>query len=124
MLANGIINSWAMSISKRDPMLMTSFYSDDACLLATYSNFLNGTREIRDYFQDFLNKQDLKCTITKNVTHLDYDKDTTISNGLYNFSFLENGQLVKVKARYTFVVNRNKIITQHSSVQPEINYNE
>lgn len=123
MLVDGIINSWAMSISKRNPELMVSFYSNDACLLATYSNFLHGTKEIRNYFQDFLNKDNLKCTITKNLSHLDYDKDTTISNGLYTFSFVENGQLVKVNARYTFVVNRNKIITQHSSLLPEIKYN-
>ena len=121
MLVNGIVNSWAMSISKRDPDLMTSFYSDDACLLATFSDFLHGREQIRNYFLDFLDKEDLKCTITENINQLDYDKDTNVSNGLYTFSFIENGQMVKVKARYTFVVNLNKIITQHSSLAPEKN---
>ena len=119
MLANGLVNSWAMSISKRDPMLMTSFYSDDACLLATYSNFLHGKDEILDYFISFLDKEDLKCTITFNATQLDYDKDTTIYNGLYYFSFRDQGQMKVVRARYTFVVNLNKIVTHHSSLLPE-----
>ena len=119
MLANGLVNSWATSIQFRDPMRMLEFYSDDACLLATYSNFLHGKAEILDYFIHFLDKEDLKCTITFNTTQLDYDRDTTIFNGLYNFSFRDKGQLKVVKARYTYVVNENKIVTHHSSLLPE-----
>tara|TARA_R100001163_G_C5034424_1_gene173928 strand:+ start:240 stop:599 length:360 start_codon:yes stop_codon:yes gene_type:complete len=119
MLANGIVNSWAMSIRKRDPMLMTFFYSEDAILLATFSNFLQGKDQILDYFIHFLNKEDLKCTITKDVSQLDYDKDTTIHNGLYFFSFREFGQMKVVKARYTFVINENQILSHHSSLIPE-----
>lgn len=119
MLANGIVNSWAMSISKRDPMLMTSFYNDCAVLLATYSNFLQGKDQIMDYFIHFLNKEDLKCTITKDVSQLDYDRDTTIHNGLYYFSFRDCGQMKVVKARYTFVINENQILSHHSSLLPE-----
>jgi len=119
MLANGIVNSWVESISKRDPMLMTSFYSDDAVLLATFSNILEGKDQILYYFIHFLNKEDLKCTITYNTTQLDYDRDTSISNGLYLFSFRDFGQMKLVKARYTYVVNQNQIITHHSSLLPE-----
>ena len=32
---------------------------------------------------------------------------------------IENGEIQKVVARYTFVINRGRIITQHSSVNPE-----
>ena len=119
MLVNGIVNSWAIAISKRSPELMLFMYSDNAVLLATYTPLLQGKREIRGYFQDFLNKENLRCTITKNIDQLDNDKDTSISSGLYTFSFTEYGQEVKVKARYTFVINENKIITHHSSVIPE-----
>ena len=119
MLVNGIVNSWAESISKRDPMRMLEFYSDNAVLLATYSNLLVGKDQILDYFIHFLNKEDLKCTITYNTTQLDYDRDTTIYNGLYNFSFRDKGQLKVVKARYTYVVNQNQILTHHSSLLPE-----
>ena len=119
MLANGLVNSWATSIQFRDPMRMLEFYSDDAVLLATYSNFLQGKEEILDYFIHFLNKEDLKCTITYNTTQLDYDRDTTIFNGLYHFSFRHYGQKKVVHARYTYVVNENKILTHHSSLLPE-----
>jgi len=119
MLANGLVNSWANSIQFRDPMRMLEFYSDDAVLLATYSNFLKGKEEILDYFIHFLNKEDLKCTITYDTTQLDYDKDTTIHNGLYHFSFRQYGQKKVVHARYTYVVNENQILTHHSSLLPE-----
>ena len=114
-----IVNIWARSIQQRNPELMTSMYSKDAVLLATYTNLIEGQQGIREYFQDFLNKEYLKCEITKNITQLDYDKDTTVSSGLYIFSFRNYGQLTKVHARYTFVVNLNKIITHHSSIEPE-----
>jgi hypothetical protein len=114
-----IVNIWAQSIKRRSPELMASMYSNDAVLLATFTNLIEGKQGIREYFQDFLNREDLQCTITKNVTQLDYDRDTTISSGLYTFSFREYGQLVNVKARYTFAVNENKIITHHSSLEPE-----
>ena len=119
MLANGLVNSWSSSIQFRDPMRMLEFYSDDAVLLATYSNLLVGKEQILDYFISFLDKEDLKCTITFDTTQLDYDKDTTIYNGLYYFSFRDQGQMKVVRARYTFVVNLNKIVTHHSSLLPE-----
>ena len=74
---------------------------------------------LMDYFIHFLNKEDLKCTITKDVSQLDYDQDTTIHNGLYYFSFRDQGQMKVVKARYTFVINQNQILTHHSSLLPE-----
>ena len=116
---NEIVNIWPQSIKQRNPDLMASMYSENAVLLATYTPLLEGKMSIREYFIDFLNKEELKCTITNNITQLDYDKDTTISSGRYTFSFRQYGQMVRVKARYTFAVNRNKIITHHSSVEPE-----
>ena len=67
----------------------------------------------------FLNKQDLKCRILENFTKIDEDRDTKIANGLYEFVYMENGEVQKVVARYTFVINKGKIITHHSSVNPE-----
>ena len=117
MLAHGLVNSWASSIQYRDPMRMLAFYSDDAVLLATYSNLLVGKDQILDYFIHFLDKDSLQCTITDNYT-------TKIGNsyacsGLYNFSFYDQGQFTKVKARYTYVVKDNEIVMHHSSVLPE-----
>jgi len=119
MLAHGLVNSWASSIQYRDPMRMLAFYSDDAVLLATYSNLLRGKDEILDYFISFLNKEDLKCKITDIYT-IPMDRYYSLaSSGLYNFSFYDQGQFTKVKARYTYVVKDNEIVMHHSSVLPE-----
>ena len=119
MLANGLVNSWASSIQFRDPMRMLDFYSSDAILLATYSNLLRGKDEILDYFISFLNKEDLKCKITDIYT-IPMDRYYSLaSSGLYNFSFIEDGQLKLVKARFTYVIKDNQIVMHHSSEQPQ-----
>ena len=117
MLANGLVNSWASSIKYRDPMRMLEFYSDNAILLATYSNLLVGKDQILDYFISFLNKEGLKCTITDNYT--ERIGNSFAYSGLYNFSFYDQGQFKVVKARYTYVIKNNQIVMHHSSEQPE-----
>ena len=115
MYANGIVNSWASSIKMRNPMTMAQFYSDDAILLATYSNLLKGKDEILDYFISFLDKEGLECTITEIYTT--QIGNSVASSGLYNFSFYADGQLKLVKARFTYVVKDNQIVMHHSSEQ-------
>jgi len=115
MYANGIVNSWASSIKFRNPMTMANFYSDDAILLATYSNLLNGKDEILDYFISFLNKEGLECKITEIYTV--QIGNSFAYSGLYNFSFYDGGQLKIVKARFTYVIKNNQIVMHHSSEQ-------
>ena len=117
MLANGLVNSWATSIQYRDPMRMLEFYSDDAVLLATFSNLLVGKKQILNYFIKFLDKEGLTCTITDNYTV--QIGNSVAYSGLYNFSFYDQGQFGTVKARYTYVIKDNQIVMHHSSEQPE-----
>ena len=114
-----IVQKWADTISQNNPDLQTKFYSKNAILLATFETMLIGRDQIRGYMVEFLDKVDMRCRILENYTKIDYDRDTRIASGLYEFTFNENGEQQKVIARYTFVINRGKIITQHSSVNPE-----
>ena len=114
-----LVQEWADSIAERNPKLMTNFYSRNAILLATYESLLVGRPQIKGYFNDFLDKDNLSCKIITNYTKIDYDRDTKVANGLYEFSFTENGKPQVVIARYTYVINRKKIITHHSSENPE-----
>jgi len=113
-----IIKAWCSNISVRNPESQLSFYSDDAILLPTYDTICVGSGAILDYFNDFLDKDELECNITKNYTQYDIDRDILIASGLYTFSFFENGEYKKVDARYTFVVAGNRIVNHHSSVEP------
>jgi hypothetical protein len=114
-----IVQKWVDNISNTDPNSQTKFYSKNAILLATFETMLIGQEQIKGYMVEFLDKENMRCRIVENYTKIDYDRDTKIANGLYEFTFTENGEVQKVIARYTFVINRGRIITQHSSVNPE-----
>jgi|TARA_R110000822_G_scaffold259378_2_gene384524 hypothetical protein len=107
---------WAKSISKRNPRVMTSLYCKEAILLPTYDTVLIGREKIEEYFIDFLNKEDLKCTIILNFTQ--NIGVSQVASGKYIFSFLDNGIKKQVFARYTYVIQNGVIINHHSSVVP------
>ena len=114
-----IVKEWCASIQERNPQLMGSFYSNDAVLLATYEALALGKAEILDYFNSFLDKKDLQCTITENITQMDNDRDVVIASGFYTFSFIDvEGDKQSVDARYSFVCMGNRIVNHHSSEKP------
>ena len=117
------VNNWVKVINGPNvtPDQMANLYSQSAVLLATFSSFLKGHKEIKGYFVDFLDKKNLTCSILKNDTKiLNPATSTEIANGIYVFSFWnENNQREMVIARYTYVCRKGKIITHHSSLNPE-----
>lgn len=116
-----LIKTWVNNVSnKATAEIMTKMYSDKAVLLATYESFLVGPKEIQKYFKEFLDKKNLKCEIIHNLTKTDKATSTQIANGLYIFSFSDkDGSYTRVFARYTFIIYKGKIITHHSSINPE-----
>ena len=116
-----LIKTWQTRVSNNaTPESMTELYEPNAVLLATYESFLVGLKEIKGYFKEFLDKKNLKCEIIENLTKTDKVTKAQIANGIYIFSFTdEKGVYTRVFDRYTFVVFNNKIITHHSSVNPE-----
>ena len=115
-----LLTSWADDVSKRDSRLMTDYYSDNAVLLATFENLLKGPVGIKKYFDSFLAKDRLVCEIIENY-FLVNEASVQVCSGIYEFSYHEDNIQKKVLARYTFVIKNNKIITHHSSVNPEFN---
>lgn len=113
------VKRWANSIKRRIPKLMTSFYSHDAILLATYDPILLNRKSIYEYFVKFLDKQDLICQITEMHEQLDTVSNVKICSGLYVFKFTDNRKPKIVSARFSFVIMDGKIINHHSSVDPE-----
>lgn len=114
-----IVQKWVDNIRKTDPTSQTKFYSKKAILLATFDTLLIGKEQIMGYMVEFLDKQNMKCRILENYTQVDRDRDTKIANGLYEFTYTEDGKIQKVVARYTYVINGGRIITHHSSLNPE-----
>jgi hypothetical protein len=115
-----VISAWVQSIGNATPKQMSSFYTNDAILLATYSTLLTGKQEIYNYFVDFLNKKNMSCRILKNFTQNCSRGGCQISSGIYEFSFTdENEKRQIVVARYSYAVNGGLIINHHSSEDPE-----
>jgi hypothetical protein len=112
-----LVDFWAKSIGALTPYEMSNLYSDNAILLATYENLLLGKQQIRGYFDDFLDKENLSCEIVDNFTQ-SFAREQ-IASGIYLFSFTENGNEKIVKARYSFVIYDGKIVNHHSSETPE-----
>ena len=115
------ILNWQNAIGKASPSQMSAKYSSNAILLPTYDKILKGTDRIEEYFDDFLDKQDMKCRITKNQTFI-LPNGYKVSNGYYVFSFVDEGDNPQnVLARYTYVTDEDgKIITHHSSEMPDV----
>ena len=112
------VSNWADLVSEKNPMKQTNLYSKDCVLLATFQTLFLGHDGVTEYMISFLNKDQIQCSIIENYTHYDDTKSFHVSSGLYEFSYFENNNKKVVKARYTFVIKNNLIISHHSSVQP------
>lgn len=114
-----ILLNWADSIGARNPNIMTSFYTKNSVLLATYEDMCIGIDEIYAYFVEFLDKTGLNCQLLDNINQNDINSNTLISSGTYLFSFYdEEDNLQEVYARYSYVFRNNNIINHHSSLLP------
>lgn len=112
-----IAEKWANSIRLKDPELQASYYDYNAILLPTFDVIEVGVDSIYWYFTQFLNKTDLQCGITMINTLM--EGKIECSTGLYVFSFVEEGRVKEVEARFTFVSSNNKIVSHHSSLKPK-----
>jgi|TARA_R110000782_G_scaffold214585_1_gene302383 hypothetical protein len=109
-----ILSDWATSIRANNSNEMVNFYSQNAVLVGTYSQPLEvGIKQIRAYFEMFLDRKSISCKILDNINQ--EFEDLIISSGVYEFKV--DGQ--KVVARYSYVFkminNRLRIVNHHSS---------
>ena len=94
-------------------------YREDAVLLSTFGeNIKSGREPMIPYFTDLFSKEQLSVKFNPSFVVEKMDC-AMVMNGYYYFSYKENDEIVKIKARYTFVIENNLIITQHSSVVPK-----
>ena len=91
-------------------------------LIPTVSNTIRSNhREITDYFVHFLQLQPSGKINTMFIRIL--GPDTAINSGIYTFHLVKDGKPDNVRARYTFVYQKEHgkwcIMEQHSSAMPE-----
>jgi uncharacterized protein (TIGR02246 family) len=114
--------NWGKALASRDPQQIVALYDQKAVLLATFSNELDTSTELLDYFVGLTQKEGLNVEFNEqNIRVL--DENTASNSGLYTFSYVEGDKTVYVPARYTFLYEKVGdqwlILEHHSSIRPE-----
>ena len=118
----GLFDTWNDALATGDPQKVADLYAPDAVLLPTVSNQIRTNRaEIVDYFTSFLKSHPQGVIETEVINPL--DSDTAINTGIYRFTLTKDGEPQQVRARYTYVYEREDgrwlIVNHQSSVMPE-----
>lgn len=117
------LENWISRINAGNLEQVVSMYSNEALLFATFEEKpLNNPSSIRKYFEIFLSREEARVEVDPStISHSELGKSNYSSTGLYTFFFKEGDQLVRQKARFTFIFNNQNsgsILHHHSSVIP------
>lgn len=114
----GAFSRWRQALSSGKADNVVTLYDTDAILLATLSATpLTTQQERRDYFTKLTARPKLAVTVDKEYLKV-LDDTTAVISGLYTFHFEENGNMMALPARYTFVYEKKNgqwLITDHHS---------
>ncbi len=117
--AGKVLLRWAETVGKRDIDALLALYAADAILVPTLSDDIRGRHDDRRaYFESFLANQGLSCGITIQKKRVSAKLGTVVIGGLYTFTFLRDGVLEPVHARFLFTfeeIEGQWLITGHHS---------
>ena len=116
-----LFERWEKSLSTKDQEVVAGNYDDDAILLPTLSNFPRTTHEeIREYFEEFLEKSPHAVIDTRKIKLL---CNNAYDVGTYTFYLNDHGKPKTVHARYSFIYHYHNgkwlIAHHHSSLMAE-----
>ena len=113
-----VFDRWVSALNDHNVDAICNLYSDNAILIPAISNTIRHKRDdIRDYYEGFLSKEDLRAELAN--CHVCYENGHKIDTGNYLFTWNEGGEIVSAKARFSFLIDQEKIIVHHSSIWPE-----
>ena len=118
-----LLEDWVSCLNNAQLEELVSMYSKEGILFATFDKTpLDNPQLIRQYFSDFLSRDGAGVELENStIHHTKLGENYHNSNGLYTFFYSENDQLVRHKARFTFIFNNQNtgsILHHHSSVIP------
>jgi uncharacterized protein (TIGR02246 family) len=114
---------WAEAIQSRDPENVLKLYHPEGSLWGTLSPVLrHGYPAISEYFDKFLQKEQLKCDFQDGVIR--EHQEFAFYSGSYTFTWKDSDKKVVVPARFSFVYRKVGdqwlIMEHHSSLYPEL----
>ncbi len=114
--------AWGQGLGQDDPEKVLPFYADDAVLWGTLSPTVRADRSaLREYFVNaFKVLPGLKVTFGDQLIRV-YG-NTAVNTGYYTFSYIKDGGITSLPARYSFTYVKNGerwlIVDHHSSAMP------
>ncbi len=112
------IELWAEAMNSAQVSNVMELYAPNAILIPSMSGQLKKTAgQIKEYFSEFLSKPDFKVEIIEATAQM--LEDITVESGIYIFSWLVKRKPHRISARFTLVIQNEKIIQHHSSVAPQ-----
>jgi len=117
-----ILDKFQLSINNRNLDLLMKLYADDAILVPSFSTKLKmGRQQIRNFYKTFFEKDDVHITIyqvnTQKINNLKVD------TGTYTMRWKNSRFVCEKHIRFSLVIKNGKIITDHSSIEPEFENN-
>jgi uncharacterized protein (TIGR02246 family) len=115
--------AWKNALESGNPDNVVKLYDEEGILWGTLSPVIRkDPGSIREYFVKFATLENIQVNFKEEEIRI-YD-NIAINTGYYNFSWNENGKLIDIPSRYTFVYKRSGdqwlILDHHSSVIPEV----
>ena len=112
-----ILDKLSLAINNHNLDLVMKLYSKDAILTPAFSSELKkGKQQIRQFYKDFFEKDDVHITVfqvsTQKVDGLKVD------NGMYSMRWTVDGFEKEQHIRFSIVIKAGKIVTDHSSIEP------
>lgn len=125
MKPSEILNQWMQAVNQADVDKLLSLYDQNAVLIPTFSNKILNTREkIRDYFEKLGSREDLSIALHEKTLYVQkITEDIHILNGIYNWRFKVDEEILNFEARFSYVIDISRpcpIIHHHSSQVPRM----
>jgi len=115
--------NWVGVVNKKSVTQILGLYSESATLLPTFSAVpAQGHDQIETYFRNLLSRDSVAVELNDvSISGDDISANITATHGTYTFLYNEKGVQKSFPARFTFVLDTDKlapIIHHHSSLVP------
>ena len=115
-----VLDKFQMTINNHNLDLLMKLYCDNAILTPAFSTKLRrGKAQIRKFYKDFFDMDDVHITIYQVNTQK--INDLKVDNGMYAMRWKNKGFEKEEHIRFSLVIKDGKIVTDHSSVEPVYN---
>lgn len=113
-----VLEKFQSAINTHNLDALMDLYAEEATLVPAYSsNFKKGKKAIRHFYEDFFEKDDVQITVFQ--VSVQKVNDLKVNNGLFLMKWSSNGELQEDQLKFTIVMEHEKIVTQHASIEPD-----